>query len=607
MPEDEAKNLTRGGSFTRPPFRYRFRAIYLLNQITREQNRTNEVIFERTQALQSLRYETSSMNTYYLPDMLLGDSELAPIKEPDLYLEGRARMEKSFAIAQKDTVPSAKTQLDYLAMALKTYYQRYDSLFAELPSDKEERILVVNDISDGTQKISDLSQGLVAALEAEFRSTTASVRHRSIQGSSIIGLLLFLGAVFSVALYVFAGRTIVDPILNLTESIREIQKGNFELILPMRKSSDELSTLIPAFNEMITELQARRKDSDDKLLKVDLLNRAILASFPHPIFLLDDRGQVVKLNPEAEGIFEESPGLGSLPNRVRKRVEESIEHNVEYLPERLDEAVLIRRGESEFFYLPRLFRLSYPDNGDVGWVLLLTDVSRLRFFDDLKSNLISTVSHEIKTPLTGIRMVLFLLLEAKTGNLNETQEEMLNSAHADCERLLDTLRNLLEMSRMDSGANSLNLEELEPSQVFENGLNTFASLATDKGIEFTRDYEDKLPDILADKLRISEVVNNLLSNALKHSPPDRQVTLGIARKGADFVRFSVRDQGDGVPEESQARIFDRFYRAEGQTEIEGIGLGLSIAREIVTAHEGQIGLKRGPSGETEFYFDIPRV
>ena len=582
-------------------------AIYLLKQTSREQSRTNEDIFERSQALQSLRYDTSSINTYYLPDMLMGDDELKPINPPELFQEGRERMEASLANARKGSYEGSEAQLGRLDSALNDYFLRYETLFDELPTDKEERIVTVNDIADGSQTISDLSQGLVAALASDFRASNASICLRSEQGSFIIGMLLVLGTVLALVFYILAGRLIVDPILDLTDSVREIQKGNFELVLPLRRSKDELSTLIPAFNEMIAELQARRKDSDDRLLKVDLLNRAILASFPHPILLLDDRGHVVKLNPEAEGIFEESSGLGSLPSRIQDKIEESIEQNAEYLPETLDEAVLIRREDAEFFYLPRLFRLSYPDGKDEGWVLLLTDVSRLRFFDDLKSNLISTVSHEIKTPLTGIRMVLLLLLEAKTGNLNDTQQEMLNSAHADCERLLETLRNLLEMSRSDSGANSLNLEELAPSQVFEDALNTFQGLASEKEIQLVHDYEDRLPDILADKLRISEVVNNLLSNALKHSPPKHQVTLAIARQGADFVRFSVRDQGSGVPEAARPRIFDRFYRAEGQAGIDGIGLGLSIAREVVTAHEGQIGLTQGPSDETEFYFDLPRV
>lgn len=584
-------------------------AIYLLNQITQEQNRTNQDVFERTQALQSLRYETSSLNTFYLPDMLTGDTQLAPIQPSDRYLEARKRMEESLekAHGKSSNVENSERHLVHLCVAMDAYFQRYDELFEQLPPEKEGRILAMNQIADSSQKISDLLQGLVLALEADFRGTNAAVTNRSLRGSFIIGGLLLAGTVFSLILYLIGSRAIVDPILDLTDSVREIQKGNFELTLPLRRSKDELSELIPAFNEMVAELQARRQDSDTQFLKVDLLNRAILTSFPHPIILLNDKGQVTKLNPQAEVILEENRTIELLPKRVRTRVKEAVEQKAEYLPERLDEAVLIRQGDTELFYLPRIFRLSYPDGKDEGWVLLLTDVSRLRFFDDLKTNLISTISHEIKTPLTGIRMVLHLLLEAKTGNLNEIQQEMLNSAHADCERLLDTLRNLLEMSRMDSGSSSLNLEELSPASIFDEGCQTFQTLAADKKIKFERDFEENLPDVLADKLRISEVVNNLISNALKHSPPGQSVSVKIARQGAEFVRFAVRDRGPGVPEEARPRVFDRFYRAEGQSNVKGIGLGLAIAREVVAAHEGQIGLTTGPAGETEFYFELPRV
>ena len=583
-------------------------AISLLNQLTRTQGQAYREILNKTQALQTLRFETSSINTYYIPDMLMSSGNgLAPIKSAELFNESKERMDEAFNSIKLKNTNIPDPQGEVLEDALDSFYGSYEELFFEIPDSKEDRILALNEISDATQKVSNISQGLAVALQTDLEATTDANDRKRTRGIYSILAFLSFGILFSVMLYFSAGRYLVNPIVDLTNSIHEIQKGNFELQLPTRGAKSELSRLIPAFNTMAAELRARRRATDNQLIKADLLNRAILGSFPHPIILLDEKGQTIKVNPEAESLMDEIGNFSNLPDKIRKKVKQAISEEKDYLPEQLDESILIRRDDVELFYLPRIFRLALPNGTQEGWVLLLTDVSRLRFIDDLKSNLISTVSHEIKTPLTGIRMMLHLLLEDQTGELNPAQKEMVTAAHGDCEKLLKTLRNLLEMSRIDSGASSLNLTPTQPSEIFRESLSFFEGLAAKKGIQFSENFAEDLPEVSVDKVRISEVVNNLISNALKHSPENGTVTLSIAEKGTQFVRFKVSDKGPGVPEESRARIFERFYRAPGQATVEGIGLGLSISREIITAHDGRIGLQSGNPGETEFYFDLPTV
>jgi two-component system, NtrC family, sensor histidine kinase KinB len=232
-------------------------------------------------------------------------------------------------------------------------------------------------------------------------------------------------------------------------------------------------------------------------------------------------------------------------------------------------------------------------------------VSRIRWLDDMKTNLLSTVSHEIKTPLTGIRMVLHLLLEERSTPLDEMQKIMVTSANEDCERLLVTLNTLLDLSRAESGATHLSRVPMAIRDSVARATRLYASAAAAKDIDLQveGDHPDA-PEVLADPVRLDEVLNNLVSNAIRHSPQGGKIVVRQSKPDSEHLRVSVIDQGAGVPEASQSRIFERFYRAPGQ-KCDGVGLGLFISREIMRAHEGRIGLMERTEDVTEFYIDVP--
>jgi len=233
------------------------------------------------------------------------------------------------------------------------------------------------------------------------------------------------------------------------------------------------------------------------------------------------------------------------------------------------------------------------------------DVTRVRWLDEMKTNLLATVSHEIKTPLTGIRMVLHLLLEGRTGGLNEVQQNMVGSARDDCERLLITLKRLLDLVRVESGASQLQLRPVNLLESVERASQLFSSVAEQRQSELVIEAEDNLPTVIGDSVRLDEVIQNLISNALKHGPPGRPIIIRLsARPDGRHLRLTVLDEGPGVPEELRGRIFDKFFRGPGEKS-EGVGLGLSIAREIVLAHGGRIGLADTGSSFTEFQVDLP--
>jgi len=400
-------------------------------------------------------------------------------------------------------------------------------------------------------------------------------------------------------------RRIIRPLAELGESIREIQQQNFEKVLPV-KAEDEIGKVAGAFNNMAAELRVMKMQTDQEMLRLNQESRAILRGFPYPIYILDGNGELSQSNPAAEALMESlaEPSAGGLPAKLDRKVRRCIETGENFLPDDIDAAMLFRPGEREIWFLPRIFRIRESlEDPFHGWAVVLIDVTRVRWLDDMKTDLIGTVSHEIKTPLTSIRMVLHLLSEQKTGELNETQETIVTSARDDCEKLLETLENLLQLSRIESGESGLQREPAEPASLVEEAADSFAGHVEEAHLSVKTEIGRSLPRVLADHHRIAQVFKNLLSNAVKHSPAGGEIVMSAERGGKESVRFSVKDQGPGIPEDAQDRVFERFFRAPGQ-DGDGTGLGLSICREIVRAHGGRIGVTSAP-GDTEFYFYLP--
>jgi len=565
-------------------------------------------------AAQSFRLATSTNNSFYIPQIIDAPDD-GGLKLPVTIFEStEAKMSEAVRTLDARIAASAEANpgaaermakgVERLRPAVAEYLRSFREVLNSPPAGRAERAAAVSQISSLSQRVTDLSQSALAIFEEHMFSSADKVSLRAQESVIFIITLMVIGAAIAVMIFFQLVRAVVDPVVSLTESIREVKRGNFELSLQAPRSRTELSELIPAFNEMAAELRIRRRQMDARLMETNMQNRAILAAIPSPVFMLDDHGEVAQINPAAEELLGHLHISDRLPAKIEKRFLACRESGENYLPQDPRDAVLFRIEEMEVFYLPRVFRFSTPDRERQGWAVLLMDVTRFRWLDDMKTNLLSTVSHEIKTPLTGIRMVLHLLLEEKSGALSPMQKTMLDSANEDCDRLLSTLNRLLELARVESGASRLVTKPCVLKDSMDRARLSFGAAAEAKEITFSTEFDPDLPDVMIDPVMIDEVFNNLISNAIKHSPDNSQILLRIRQLDHEFLRASVIDSGTGVPESSQGRIFDKFYRAPGQS-IEGVGLGLAIAREIVAAHEGRIGLRERNGEETEFYVDVP--
>lgn len=409
----------------------------------------------------------------------------------------------------------------------------------------------------------------------------------------LMGLIVALYAAFK------SSRAILRPIQSLTESARALGEGNLEQAVPV-VSNDELGQLAGAFNQMAVQLRVYRTATAEKITRLRNTTEAVLSSFPDPIFVLNRAGEIELHNPATRD-FLQSLGLElELPVALDERVRAALQEGVDYLPTQFNEAYNFQVGKEEKYFLPRILAMRQESGALIGVAVVLLDITRFRLLDDVKSNMLATVSHELKTPLTSILMVLHILEEETVGPLNERQVEFTTAARDDAERLLRILNDLLDLSRLESESADLRLESITAEELIGIVLKENRDKVVAQGCQLVAQAEPGLPAVEVDLQRISHVFSNFINNAVKHSPPGARILLRAARHETHSVRFSVKDEGPGIPQEFQARIFERFFRVPGQAK-SGAGLGLSIAREIVRAHGGRIGVQSEPGSGSEFF------
>lgn len=424
------------------------------------------------------------------------------------------------------------------------------------------------------------------------------------QTNSRITSLLILGLGVAVVITFMAsyklGKAILKPIQRLTTAAREIGQGNLDQTVPVL-SGDELGELAVTFNRMAGQLHMYRQSTTEQIIRLHRTMEAALASFSDPVFIMDRYGRIELSNRAAEELSAKLLLDGALPPKLATAAADVLQRNEDFLPDSFDEVITLRVKQQERSFLPRLHIMREADARPVGVAVVLHDVTRFRLLDDAKTNLVATVSHELKTPLTSVRMVLHLLLEKSLGALNPKQEELLITARKDSERLLKMLDALLDIARLEAGASPLTKERVNPARLVQTIREEVENNVANHGLKLVCEVEPALPDVEVDRQQIGPVFHNFVSNAVKHSPPGGKIQIAATAVADGSVQFSVSDEGAGIAEKHQGLIFDRFYRVPGQTK-RGVGLGLSIAREIVVAHGGRVGVRSEPGRGSEFFF-----
>jgi signal transduction histidine kinase len=218
--------------------------------------------------------------------------------------------------------------------------------------------------------------------------------------------------------------------------------------------------------------------------------------------------------------------------------------------------------------------------------------------------MVSTVSHELKTPLTSVQMAVHLLLEEVVGPLTSKQVELLLAARQDADRILAMINNLLDLARIEQGRVKLDLQPISAAELLGEAVERMRPQAEDAGITLETDVSGQDLSVMVDRDRMDHAIDNLIVNAIQHTPRGGSIRLAARPEGTS-LQVDVRDTGTGIANEHLPRLFDKFYRIPGESRAGGAGLGLAIVREIITAHGGRIDVASQPGKGTTFSFSLP--
>ncbi len=441
----------------------------------------------------------------------------------------------------------------------------------------------------------------------------AGVRTQSIASQTAFGtmLTLIVTLIFSIVATAWMIRGIITPAEQLTDRVRQIGAG-----MPDQKidvlSDDEIGQLSREFNKMTERLKRFEQMNIDEILSEKRKSDAIVRSIADGLIMTDAAMRVLHLNRVVAELYHvdeaESIGkpLGSVvqDERVVSRLTASIpsERTAEAAPGLLDFA----RGDQTLYYRPKVTRILDAEGALYGVLLLLQDVTQFKELDRMKSDFIATLSHEFRTPVTSISMSVDILNQEILGKLNARQRELIASAKDDCVRLTKLARELLQLSKLESGRIQLKNEELDIRTLIESSLRPLLLQFTEKGVRLGTEVEQDLPRLVADEQQLTWVVTNLVVNALKYTDPGGVVTVR-AREEQGYLLVEVEDTGAGIAAEHLQTIFDKFVQVKRGTDATpgSVGLGLAIAKEIVELYDGKIWASSAPGKGSTFSFEIP--
>ena len=539
-------------------------------------------------------------------------------KLPDSQAESESaflEFEKSLAFQMRNATLDGEEKVnEQLAQLWKSYRQAFEHFFKLSDTGSRHYNLYHNQILPRSQEVRHSVQAIIEMNLNNMVSVDGQVRRRAIKTGHTMLILVFSGVVLAIIFVGVVGPAILLPIESLTRSVREIQQGNLDLVVHVR-SHDEIGQLAEAFNEMVTSLREFRRSDRSRFLRTRRSTQLALNSLPDAVAICSTDGKIELANDAAQCLFglkPESTVAYAGNEKITGLFNRLCQEARPIQPKGYDSAIQIFQKGEERFFLPEGIPILNEQGQLVGATLLLSDVTGLRRIDEMKSGLISTVSHELKTPLTSVRLAIHVLLSEKLGPLEPKQTEILAVARKDSDRLYNIIENLLDISRMESGRSEIQLQPVAVEQLILQTTDEMRTAFLDAGITLDIDVSGEVQPVLADPSRLQHVFDNLLGNALKYTPSGGKVTITAvpdSGPGEDthedgMVRFCVEDTGPGIPQTHLPHIFEKFFRVPGQDQQGDSGLGLAITKEIVEGHGGHIEVQSQVGKGTKFIFTL---
>ncbi|NII23987.1 HAMP domain-containing protein [Pseudoflavitalea sp. X16] len=451
--------------------------------------------------------------------------------------------------------------------------------FQELLANPEDSSNYVQ-VRESIRMINDLNQEAILKKNAIAGATAESAK---LWLTIIFTTLILIVLTF---IYNFPG-VIAEPVAKLADGIREIANKNYGKRIYL-KQEDEFGELAQAFNSMAGKLDEYENSNLAKLTFEKKRIETIINQMRDGIIGLDEKGHLLFLNAVAEKLLglkeadilgKYAPDLALKNDLMRTLLQE----------EGTKKELKIYADNKESYFNKDV--LHVVNNGQVaGKVIVLRNITLFHELNEAKTNFIATVSHELKTPLSSIKMSAQLLTDNRVGQLNTEQQELTKSISEDADRLLNITSELLNMSQVETGNIQLKLQPARPAAIIEQAVQAVQFQAQQKNITLRTNLPEDLPAVQADKEKTSWVIINFLTNAIRYSPDTSFIDIAAYHKD-NKVFFTVTDYGRGIDEKYLPRIFDRYFKVPGTHERNGTGLGLAISKEFIEAQGGAIWVK----------------
>jgi two-component system phosphate regulon sensor histidine kinase PhoR len=520
---------------------------------------------------------------------------------------------KNFATDQNNnsTFPDNNlrvTFIDYLGNVLGDSEADYTKM--ENHSSRKEVIAAINgnigkDIRSSTTVKSDFLYIAIPVkqLSVIVRVSVPLIQLRAINKITRFYSLLIIISALVLTVFVSSrmAESLIRPLNDIINASKEITNGNYSKRISVA-SNDEVAKLALQFNEMASRLDKTIFDLNNKKVEVE----SIVESITHGIIAVDNDKKILLINPAAFNVFnldKNTHVTGDVisehikNNRLNLLLKDSMEKNTSLECEiNLDEKVL--------FIKTSPIRSKNVNLNSSGWIISVQDITKVRKLEHVRTEFVSNVTHELKTPITSIRGFIETL---KSGAINKPDVSIrfLDIIDIEAERLHELINDILTLSEIETKDSDTDLETISLSTIVEGVFSVMQNIAADKNILLCNKIDENI-FIRANKNRMKQLILNLVDNAVKYNVPNGSVTINAKNYGGK-VLIKVRDTGIGIPQEHIPRIFERFYRVDkGRSrDMGGTGLGLSIVKHIVNLYNGDIKVNSESGKGTEFIIHLP--
>jgi PAS domain S-box-containing protein len=493
----------------------------------------------------------------------------------------------------------------------KTYLKQFSTIQEVLNSQGSNKALEYyhNEILPVFTRLNEELVLLASLNEKAMFHSKEAVTYSAINSMYLIAILSIVAVSGGYVISKLSINKNLKPIYSLTETMKSVKEGDLAQQAPII-SEDEIGELTNEFNNMTKRLQNFEQSTLGKLLSEKNKSIAIVKSIFDPLIVLDENYKIILLNDACEKLFNINES-----EAVQKYFLETIRngdlYDFIYTASKTGDnninqkVVNIETLEHNYYF--NIVVTTIKDNSEniTGIVVLLQNITKLKQIEKTKSDFMSTISHEFKTPLTSIMIGASLLEDLQIGHLNSKQQNVIKTIKEEGEKLNQLVTNLLQIAKLETKNSIFITEPSFIESVIKDALATFQEQANIKEISLINMRSHALPKVNIDSEKITWVINNLISNALKFTKSGGEVTVDTF-VNQDKMCICVSDTGIGIPEEYREKIFDRFVQVKDDSnEYEGTGLGLAIAKEIVEAHGGEIWCESSLNEGSAFTFTLP--